>query len=522
MLNRQRATGIINYFLSIGLLLLLASCKNYNFFDFSAAQQARLIDCDSLLLMYMVGSNNLETYAMEDIDEIEVAMETCLEDDRVLILIDRIADASENWEDWDEARLFEIYLLKNEVKIEELESSSLGLSTLYVDDELNMGCGETLKLFLDFAVNHYRADHYYLDIWNHGGGWKSLRSKDIGFDDEEHDSLTLKEVREAILTSDMDHLDCVLLDACNMGSLEVAAAFIDLTDTIVFSQDVIPFDGFPYDIIVEDIMQIDDPVEVCRSICTNIFNSYKDSNPYQTISGLKIDAADALSSFLVFVNNFLPVLDKDVLRTARENKIEMPATTVDLSVFSCMDNSFYDQLTDIVIYAEPQNMSGVSIYFPKYVQYDKLSEQYHDENVHLLNLLHFDKFLQNYNHSGIENIDSFENNNSAESAHPVRINDVFESYIWCNDDVDYYTLPISAGVPLICRMQPPPNSDFDLKVYWIDDGKKEHRISDQLGDVEECIEFSSGELHPDTDIIILVCPAPGEYNQISPYILTIE
>src|SRR5262249_52652084 len=48
------------------------------------------------------------------------------------------------------------------------------LNTLQEMPGVNSGDPATLTSFLKWGIANYPAQHYLVDIWNHGGGWESL------------------------------------------------------------------------------------------------------------------------------------------------------------------------------------------------------------------------------------------------------------------------------------------------------------------------------------------------------------
>ncbi len=118
--------------------------------------------------------------------------------------------------------------------------------------ELNMGDPETLKWFINYTIEQYPAEKYALILWDHGGNWEG-----ICWDWTENDHLTIEEVKIAVSESAIKHIDLLGFDACLMASIEVAYT-ISLTDKVgvmVASEDFIPWDGWPYDLILSGLTE---------------------------------------------------------------------------------------------------------------------------------------------------------------------------------------------------------------------------------------------------------------------------
>ena len=82
-----------------------------------------------------------------------------------------------------------------------------------------MGNPNTLKSFIQWGVATYPADHYLLDIWDHGGGLDG-----VCWDDTSGTNMTVSQVQQAIAGAST-HIDVIGFDACLMGMEEVRTSF---------------------------------------------------------------------------------------------------------------------------------------------------------------------------------------------------------------------------------------------------------------------------------------------------------
>ena len=300
------------------------------------------IQCNNLFLVYMAGDNSLNKTVYSDFEEMKEGLIT--ENDIILVLADRYS--SNFYEDeWNEARLFQISHENNDVKVIELEDENIGISLEWLDDNIDAGSEKILKSFLQYARNRYDSKKVYLDFWNHGGGWKSgdsymewkqSLSRNICFDEESKNSLSLKELSSAIKSSKIKHLDIILMDACSMASVEVAAELIGITDTIIFSQDAIPEDGMPYNKILPLLFSEKNTDEKCLGICDLYTQSYK--NKKTTISAFKIDENNSMKNFLIAFENYISQInDFDSITESRSYCYEFLNDVVDMDF--CFDDS---------------------------------------------------------------------------------------------------------------------------------------------------------------------------------------
>ena len=112
----------------------------------------------------------------------------------------------------------------------------------------NMGDPETYADFLSFCSENYPADRTMVVMWNHGGGSVTGVSFDENY---EYDSLTLSEMRQAFdevydLDADNPPIDVMGFDTCLMATIDSAAAFRDVAQVMVASEEMEPGIGWHY------------------------------------------------------------------------------------------------------------------------------------------------------------------------------------------------------------------------------------------------------------------------------------
>jgi len=191
--------------------------------------------------------------------------------------------------------------------------------------EIDSGDPETLLEFIKWGVSKFPADYFCLVLWNHGGGWAPSEvdrlSQESSVPPQEARQLverssrsgsrtffrtTLKRifslgspVERAICadnasghsldTLELGHvlaeannflgrpLDIVGMDACLMGSIEVAYQLRKLVSVLVTSQDLVPEDGWPYQPILGRLAMSPDikPQELASLISESFLESYQ-------------------------------------------------------------------------------------------------------------------------------------------------------------------------------------------------------------------------------------------------------
>lgn len=186
------------------------------------------------VLIYLMGDNDLERFAVGDV--VEMAEAGSNENVNIVTLVDRhpgFSDAELGpLGDFDGTRL--LHVGRDEL----IDSFDTG--------ELNLGDPATLKDFLVTGVNEFPADRYALILWDHGGGWIGMGPDDT----DNEDLLTLPEIRAAVQDGldevGLDSIDLLGFDACLMATLEVASHVQDLADVMVASEELEPGHGWDF------------------------------------------------------------------------------------------------------------------------------------------------------------------------------------------------------------------------------------------------------------------------------------
>lgn len=119
----------------------------------------------------------------------------------------------------------------------------------------DMGDYTVLRDFLVWGAHMFPAEHYFVDVWNHGNGWTPVTdrrrrvARDISIDDHTGNAISpqqlgyaLKDMQSAIGRK----VDVYGSDACLMAMVEVYAELQGVVDYAVGSQEVEPGDGWPY------------------------------------------------------------------------------------------------------------------------------------------------------------------------------------------------------------------------------------------------------------------------------------
>jgi hypothetical protein len=219
---------------------------------------------DWTVLLYICGDNNLEYFAMDDLNELEAAGGTTA-DVNVVVMVDQNTEDypyPEYTSAWTDSRYYVIEGDSDPNTFTSPVNTSLG--------EQNMGDGATLESFVDWGLTNFPANNTALILWDHGGGLDG-----ICWDDDDNDFLTIDEVDDAL---EGYYFDIIALDACIMGHIEILYELQDNCGILVSSLYNIPGDGYPYDIILADLIAT--PTQTASEWANTIVYEYVDSYAY--------------------------------------------------------------------------------------------------------------------------------------------------------------------------------------------------------------------------------------------------
>ncbi len=217
-------------------------------------------------------------------------------------------------------RIQQLYAANNlEAQFDQTPVAELG--------EVDMGDPQALVDFIEWAVTDYPAEHYMLVIGSHGGGWRG-----IGPDDgsEPPSMLELPEIVAALATAQqdlgLDRFDIVGFDACLMAVTDVAVALEPFADYVLFSEEVIPSNGWEYFNSITAMQQ--NPDWDAFQVGAAFIDTYMDyyAGPGQrTKVGLSLVETASLPDLLTTLSDFSATVGTDTasllsaLGTARNN-----------------------------------------------------------------------------------------------------------------------------------------------------------------------------------------------------------
>lgn len=194
---------------------------------------------DWTIMVYMDADNNLEKFAIKDIQEMMRAGSS--DNLNIIVLIDRVPGESDE----------SLPGLGNFLDSRVLRILPDDIEYLGSWGEVNMGDPAVLSEFIEYAGTNFPARHYMLDIWNHGGGVSG-----VAWDDSnDNDNLKLPELAEALedglSAASIGAFDIIGFDACLMASVEVANAVEPYARFMLASEEVEPGHGWDYSSLTE-------------------------------------------------------------------------------------------------------------------------------------------------------------------------------------------------------------------------------------------------------------------------------
>ncbi|MBI2264407.1 MAG: hypothetical protein HYU64_04460 [Armatimonadetes bacterium] len=241
------------------------------------------------VLVYMDGTNDLDTFG--DLDLNEMARIGSSSSVQIIVQQSKLSLGG---------RARRLYVRTSK------EGGALELQNLGVVDMASVG---TLKDFLAWGQGTFPADHYLVDLWNHGAGWKrqDLR-RGIFIDDVSGHILSLPLLEQALLACPAKP-DILGFDASLMGMIEVAYQVRNTATLMVATEESPPSEGWPYDLILGPLAA--NPSMTPENLAKTMVDGNVSTFPTLPYSAVRLqgiaDAAQKAGAFgKVLTANFAP------------------------------------------------------------------------------------------------------------------------------------------------------------------------------------------------------------------------
>lgn len=148
---------------------------------------------------------------------------------------------------------------------------------------VDMGDADKLYDFIQWAVARFPAKHYFVDIWDHGSGWRTRGGKitplDVSHDDQTGHVITteqLGQVMRKVAALIGRPIDVLGFDACLMAMAEVAAEVADSVRFLAASEELEPGEGWVYDKVLKQwlAMPADDGAAWMKALTDQFIAAY--------------------------------------------------------------------------------------------------------------------------------------------------------------------------------------------------------------------------------------------------------
>lgn len=337
----------MNHFFKVLLVCCLA-------LSFSVAQAAA--PKKWTFLVFINGNNSLDWFGSENIK----SMEKVGSNDEVNIVVQ-----------WASASTHKcVRMLVKKSKDPKQVTSPVIEDLGYVD----MGNYQNLEKFIQWGVNHYPAEHYFVDVWNHGNGWHLKKAamnnsgvvRDISYDDISGNHITTEElgqVMEHAATIIGHKVDIYGSDACLMAMAEVANEMSDSVDYFVGSQEVEPGWGWPYSELLSQWEAVSNatPEQVAKISVDTYVKAYQGGvygDSEVTFSALNLNKFPRL-------NKAIADLGSNLRQLTPEDRAKCYAATKEVLTFRSAD---YADLLDYLKHLSASQISDLNLGYIAEVQ----------------------------------------------------------------------------------------------------------------------------------------------------------
>lgn len=253
------------------------------------------------IMVFMNGDNDLEEWALGDMNELEQVGST--DEVNFIVQIDRSPDYSRADGDWKGTRRYRV----------EADASTRTISSTVLEDLGATDAGDpgTIIDFATWSVDNYPADHYALVFWDHGWGWtaapeSAAPKKGISWDESTNSDISpahgeLLEIVDAVDEKIGGKLDIVGMDACIMGNWEIAQQMRNSALVYLASQDYEGSDGYDYT-GMSDLTA--DPNMDAATLATSVALHFHEI-PDSTMSAIDLTQMDAVTASLTTLSDAL-------------------------------------------------------------------------------------------------------------------------------------------------------------------------------------------------------------------------
>jgi hypothetical protein len=279
------------------LLALSALVLGFGFGPLAKADAAQ--PKDWTFLVFLNGNNNLDSFGALNINQMEKIGST----GKVNVVV--------QWASLETHRVKRLLIKKDN------DSNRVTSPVIQDMGSVDMGDWHSVVDFVKWGVQNYPANHYFVDIWDHGSGWHSKNAAGIGFnpmdiswDDLTGNHMTTKQMAMALDESAkvIGHkIDLYASDACLMAMVEIANEVKDSVSVYAGSEETEPGAGWPYDTFLQRWNSMSDtsPQAVAKALSEEYAKSYQRGSSKVTFSAFDLQFLPAFNrAMLGFSKSF--------------------------------------------------------------------------------------------------------------------------------------------------------------------------------------------------------------------------
>lgn len=245
------------------------------------------------ILVYMTASD-LESFAFEDVNELEAAAQLLPGNVNLAILWDQSAQRSKYASDHGSQPAWGTIGRAFVQPDNNLQSVATRFEIL---PEENTGSSQTLTDFVNWTFAAAPADNYALIAWDHGSG--IFGSNYDNADSASVDNLKISEFISALSAAEIPEFQILSFDACLMAMAEVAHAARNVGEILVTSQEVVGARGYDYTTLFSSLIR--NPRASAIELAAGMVNSYQasyasDTNGWNTQSAISLSSMSQLAN----------------------------------------------------------------------------------------------------------------------------------------------------------------------------------------------------------------------------------
>jgi hypothetical protein len=231
-------------------------------------------------MTFLNGDNSLDSYGPFNINE----MEKVGSSDQVNVVV--------QWASSEAGKAVRLYVKKDN------DTNSVTSPVVQDLGVVDMGDYHSVVDFVKWSVQNYPAKHYFLNIWDHGGGWhfqsqfrafslaggaatpgSVITPQDISWDDGSGHFISTQQLGLALgeAAKAVGHkIDLYGSDACLMAMPEVAMEMVDSVEIYAGSEETEPAAGWPYTKLLQqwEAAPTSTATQVATMLTTDYVKSY--------------------------------------------------------------------------------------------------------------------------------------------------------------------------------------------------------------------------------------------------------